>query len=861
MPSAPPALCPTARYHAHKFGGSSLADASRYLHVADLLGEHAAQPQVVVVSAMQAVTDGLVALADAAAAQREWHNDWARLRQRHLDVAGQLDPSGAHGLVVWLHAEFDELHARLESISAAGDATDGYAAHIHGLGEVWSSRFLQAALGGETEGWARLDAREVLVVHPGELGVAVDWPRSRMQLDAWRCTQTQENAIVTGFVASDAQGRATTLGRNGSDFSGAIFASLFDASELTIWTDVDGVLSADPRLVPDAVCLDSMSYAEACELAYFGASVLHPQTMAPAMQAGLAIRIRNTFNPAAAGTLITQRSRPAASPVKGLSLVDRLALLELTGAGLLGVPGTAERMFAALHRAGVSVTMISQGSSEHSICCVVREDQVERAREAVEMAFLEAIGDGQAQGVSVTRGICVLAAVGDGMVGSPGVAARLFAGLAQARVNIRAIAQGASERNISVAVAATDATRALRAAHTAFWLSPQTLSVGLIGPGKVGRALLAQLAEALPRFAREAHREADSKEPAFKGPAFREHAFKGHAFKGLDLRLRAIANSRHMHLENSRLDPATAIDALHAATATLDLDSFANHVRADHLPHALIVDCSGSDAIAAHYPRWLAAGIHIATPNKHAGSGDWARYQAIFAAKQHGGHFRYEATVGAGLPVIQTLRCLLDTGDELTEIEGVLSGTLAWLFNRFDGSLPFSVLVREAHALGYTEPDPREDLSGTDVARKLVILAREAGRKLSLADVEVESLVPERLRDISREEFMQRLQELDAPMQTRLDDAQRNGRNLRYLARLEAINSGGHGRAWVGVAMPEPGHASLHSRLTDNLIQLRTRRYADNPLVIQGPGAGPDVTAAGVFGDVLAITQALGARL
>ncbi|MGH8076095.1 MAG: bifunctional aspartate kinase/homoserine dehydrogenase I [Lysobacter sp.] len=816
------------------------------MHVARLLGAYAPQPQIVVVSAMQGVTDALVGLADAAATQREWLDDWAQLRQRHLDVAGQLDPSALHGLAASLHAEFDDLHARLERIAATDDVTEESTAVVHGLGEVWSSRLLQAAIGGEASGWARLDAREVLVVHPGELGVAVDWARSREQLDAWHDAHEQDNVIVTGFVARDAQGRTTTLGRNGSDYSAAIFASLFDAGELTIWTDVDGVLSADPRLVPDAVCLASMSYAEACELAYFGATVLHPQTMAPAMQAGLPIRIRNTFNPAAAGTLITQHSQPAASPVKGLSLVDRLALLELTGAGLIGVPGTAERMFAALHLAGVSVTMISQGSSEHSICCVVREDQVERARSAVESAFLEAIGDGQAQGVGVTRDICVLAAVGDGMVGTPGVAARLFAGLAQARVNIRAIAQGASERNISVAIAASDATRALRAAHTAFWLSPQTLSVGLIGPGKVGRALLAQLAEALPRFAREASTGSGSKEPAYKG---------------LDLRLRAIADSRRMHLENKRLDPDSALEALHGATATLVLDAFAAHVRAEHLPHALIVDCSGSDAVAAHYPRWLAAGIHIATPNKHAGSGDWARYQAIRAAKQHGGHFRYEATVGAGLPVIQTLRSLLDTGDELTEIEGVLSGTLAWLFNRFDGSQPFSVLVREAHALGYTEPDPRDDLSGTDVARKLVILAREAGRSLSLADVEVESLVPESLRSISREDFMQRLHELDAPMQTRFDQARRDGRSLRYLARLEGIDNGGNGRAWVGIAMPEPGHASLHSRLTDNLIQFRTRRYADNPLVVQGPGAGPDVTAAGVFGDVLAIAQALGARL
>jgi aspartokinase/homoserine dehydrogenase 1 len=843
LPSEPSAVPPGAAVtdcaavlsgcQAHKFGGSSLADAQHFRAVHALLADDS-QACVVVVSAMQGVTDALFALTALVREGRAWHPGWTALRERHLDTAMTIAEHGGAYVLTELDREFDTLHDALTAAAATRALDDAVAAHVHGLGEVWSAHLLHAAISGEHTGWARLDAREVLVVHPGELGVVVDWNESRARLAAWREQHAQPNVVVTGFIARDAQGRATTLGRNGSDYSGAIFAALFDAEQLTIWTDVDGVLSADPRLVPDAVCLPTLSYAEACELAYFGAKVLHPQTMAPAMQRGLPIRIRNTRNPSSAGTLISAKSEAKLSPVKGLSLVDQLALLELSGAGLIGVPGTAERLFAALHRAGVSVIMISQGSSEHSICCVVKQSQAERARAAVEQAFLDAIGDGQAQGVVVTDDVAVLAAVGDGMVGTPGVSARLFTGLAQARVNIRAIAQGASERNISVVIAASDATRALRAAHSAFWLSPQTLSVGMIGPGKVGRALLGQLAAALPRLAGELPPSTP-----------------------LDLRLRAIANSQHMLLAERRLDPAAAAQQLDDDAAdALDLDAFAAHVRAEHLPHALIVDCSGSDAVAARYPQWLAAGIHIVTPNKHAGSGLWSRYQAIRAASRTGGQFRYEATVGAGLPVIQTLRSLLDTGDELTAIEGVLSGTLAWLFNRFDGSQSFSALVREAHALGYTEPDPRDDLSGTDVARKLVILAREAGRELSLADVAVDSLVPENLRDVSKEEFFARLRELDAPMQTRLDRAKHLGKGLRYLAQLDQS-----GRARVSLVMPDDGHASLHSRLTDNLIQFRTRRYADNPLVVQGPGAGPDVTAAGVFGDILAIAQSLGARL
>ncbi len=826
-------------YRAHKFGGSSVADAERYRHVAALLQDSPA-PRVVVVSAMQGVTDALTALAHAAGNGDDWQPAWARLRDRHLAEADRLDPQGTHALSAWLNAECAALSAQLSRIADASLLTDHDLAAVQGLGEVWSSRLLQAALGGEAAGWARLDAREVLVAHPGELGVAIDWPRTRDYFAAWRAQHPQRDVVVTGFVARDSEGRSATLGRNGSDYSGAIFAVLFDAEDLTIWTDVDGVLSADPRLVPDAVCLPSMSYAEACELAYFGAKVLHPQTMAPAMQARLPIMIRNSRNVSAPGTRIAEDNLPslAGSPVKGLSLVRDMALLELSGAGLIGVPGTAERMFAALREAGVSVTMISQGSSEHSICCLVPAAHADRGRDAVRAAFAEAIADGQVEGVDATGGIAVLAAVGDGMVGMPGVSARLFDGLARARVNIRAIAQGASERNISVAIADVDAVRGLRAAHSAFWLSPATLSVGLIGPGNVGRALLAQFADALPRFADEPKME-----------------------HRLDLRLRAVASSKRMHLAQTHLDPTAAIDALVTGNAdaldldTLDLDLFAAHIRAEHLPHALIVDCSGSDAVAARYPEWLAMGIHVVTPSKHAGSGDWARYRAIRDAEKHGGLFRYEASVGAGLPVIQTLRSLLDTGDTLTGIEGVLSGTLAWLFNRYDGSAPFSELVAEARALGYTEPDPRDDLSGTDVARKLVILAREAGGTLSLSDVEIESLVPASLRDVSRDEFLTRMHELDAPMQTRLDAARAQGRSLRYLAMLDASGS-----ARVGLAMPEPGHASLSSRLTDNLIQFRTRRYAQNPLVVQGPGAGADVTAAGVFGDILAISRTLGAR-
>jgi aspartokinase/homoserine dehydrogenase 1 len=571
-----------------------------------------------------------------------------------------------------------------------------------------------------------------------------------------------------------------------------------------------------------------MSYQEACELAYFGAKVIHPQTMTPAIARGLPILMRNTFNPGFPGTRIDADGGDG-GPVKGLTLNSGLALVSLEGAGLIGVPGTAERVFAALHAAKISVVMISQGSSEHSICSVVREPDADAARAVLLDEFARELGSGQVQGVQLVPGISVLAAVGDGMAGTPGIAAQLFGALARARVNIRAIAQGASERNISVAIASAEQTRALRAAHAAFWLSPQTVALAVIGPGKVGAALLDQLQAALPRLRAEAN---------------------------IDLRLRALATSSKLWLSEHR-DSADWRARMHDAPIRADLSAIARHLLDTHMPHAAIIDCSASDAVAAHYADWLAAGVHVITPNKQAGAGPLQRYLAIRNARAHSGaRFRYEATVGAGLPVISTLRDLLDTGDELLAVDGIFSGTLAWLFNKFDGSLPFSALVREAHALGYTEPDPRDDLSGTDVARKLVILAREAGLSISLPDVDVESLVPEALATTDRDGFMGGLSALDAPMLQRLQTARDRGCVLRYVARLQD-----DGKARVALQELPADHAFAHLRLTDNCVQFTTRRYRDNPLIVQGPGAGPEVTAAGVFSDLLRVAASLGARL
>lgn len=808
---------PNSALVAHKFGGTSVATASRLRGVAEILLNRG-ERQVVVVSAMSQVTDALISLVRKAAARdASWVADFDALHERHRSTATDLLTGHAIKHLAALDFEFEGLRALLKAQALVGAVSPDLMELICGLGEVWSSALLDAYLRHRHAPSEWLDAREVLVVEKGELGASVDWALSRQKLTAWLAGRSLERVIITGFVARDRTGRITTLGRNGSDYSGAIFASLFDASEVHIWTDVDGVLSADPRVVPEAVLLSHMSYSEACELAYFGAKVIHPQTMAPAIARGLPIFIRNTFAPEKPGTLIAKDTDPT-QPVKGITTFSGLALLNLEGAGMIGVPGTAERAFEALKRAGVSVVMISQGSSEHSICCVIQESNAERARHSLLEAFRHEVSTAQIADVTVMGGVSVLAVVGDGMAGTPGVAARLFSTLGRAGVNVRAIAQGSSERNISVAISAADAPRALRAVHAGFYLSPQTVSVGVIGPGQVGQRLLRQI-------------------EATRGRLLRNN--------NLDLRVRAIAK-RHMM---SLFDPE--------AQVATDLEHFANHVQVEHLPHAAIIDCSASDSVASCYPQWLARGIHVITPNKHAGSGPWSRYQAIRAAAAKGlAKFRYESTVGAGLPIIQTLRDLIDTGDEVERVEGVFSGTLAYLFNRFDGSVPFSRLVLEAKERGYTEPDPRDDLSGLDVARKLVILARENGWSTALEDVGLESLVPPSLKEVSAAEFLSRLTELDAPMQARLATAQAHGTVLRYVAQLEL---GGH--AHVGLTQVLPTHAFAHLRLTDNVVQFTTRRYHENPLVVQGPGAGPEVTAAGVFADVLRIAASLGAKL
>jgi aspartokinase/homoserine dehydrogenase 1 len=817
------------RWKIHKFGGSSLADSTCFRRVAGLVLDLNDERIGVVVSAMGGMTDTLINLALIAEQGDDGFNaELNNIGERYATTARDL-LQGEHLVSVldaWSEDAADVTDV-LKAIALVKSAPQRSRDVVAGYGEIWSARLLAAFLAQESpeRGGTWIDARTIITVRDSELGPTVIWETSQNKFDANVAPKVSGIDVMTGFIAADEEGLQTTLGRNGSDHSAAIFAKLSNAAELCIWTDVDGVMSADPNRVPEAQVIERLSYSEAMELAYFGASVIHPQTLGPAIENDIPVIIRNSYNPEHPGSRIEAATTPT-NNIKGITAVGGVALVNLEGSGMIGVPGTADRLFAALKNAGVSVTLISQASSEHSICIAVPEEVAKRAQQVISDAFADELEAGQIQSVDITAGQSIVAVVGDGMAGTPGLAARFFGTLGRAGINIRAIAQGSSERNISAVVDSAEATRALRAAHSGFYLSAKTLSIGLIGAGKVGSALLGQLEKQRDKLAENFN---------------------------IDLRVRAIAGSQKMLLGDRRINLASWRDEFDSNGVEVDLDLFEEHLNPDHLPHAVIIDCTASDAISSLYAAWLSRGIHIITPNKKAFSGAYEDYRALQNAADEGSaHYFYETTVGAALPVISTLCDLIQTGDEVRSIRGIFSGTLAYLFNVYDGTTPFSEIVRVAKESGYTEPDPRDDLSGMDVARKLTILARELGQPIEIGDFPVQSLVPEALADVGIDEFLARLPDYDDEMDALYKKATADNKQLRYVAALDA-----DGNASVGLQAVDTSHPFCNINLTDNIVQFETERYSANPLVIQGPGAGLEVTAAGVFADLLRLSNYL----
>ncbi|HKU73242.1 MAG TPA: bifunctional aspartate kinase/homoserine dehydrogenase I [Pyrinomonadaceae bacterium] len=816
----------------HKFGGTSVADAERYRAAAEIVLPHASDERVaVVVSAMSGVTNGLIQAVELAASRDESYlTKLQELQTRHLQTIDKLSLTTAQtaALRETIVSDFKAIEEVLRGVWITRIPSERIMEFVAGHGELWSAQMLHAYLeaNGHSSTW--LDARTVLIVEPDSNNVAIDWKLSQANVDVWQTDHGDTDfVVITGYVAATHDGSATTLKRNGSDLSASIFAALLGAGSVTIWTDVDGVFSADPRRVPDAIVIPELSYQEAAELAYFGAKVIHPNTMAPAIAKNITVWIKNSFKPEAPGTRISASSLPDL-PIKGFAAVEDMALINVEGTGMIGVPGVAHKLFGALRAVGVSIVMISQASSEHSICFAVPLAQAELAKKTIEQTFYAELQRGEIQTVDLRESCCILAMVGEGMIERLGMAGQFFSALGKAGVNVRAIAQGSSERNISAVIEQHEATKALRALHSAFYLSSQTLSIGVIGAGLIGGTFLDQLTARIHELRTE---------------------------RGIDLRVRGIMNSQRMILHEGQFDLDGWRDELSESSSEPDIEQFINHVQADHLPHAVIIDATASADMPKHYESWVSRGINIITPNKQSNSGPLAAYRSLReATRKHQRYFLYETNVGAGLPIIHTLRGLIETGDQIIKIEGVLSGTLSYILNSFDGSRTFSEIVGEAHGLGLTEPDPRLDLSGVDVARKLIILAREMGLQVEMEAVEVESMVPEDLRSASLEEYLNTLDKHDHAIADRLDSARASGHVLRYVG---VINNDGSMSAGLQTYPLDHPFASLKG--SDNIVSFQTVRYNTQPMIVRGPGAGPEVTAAGVFADLLRLASFLGA--
>ncbi|MCI0442513.1 bifunctional aspartate kinase/homoserine dehydrogenase I [bacterium] len=804
-----------------KFGGSSVATAERIQKVLKLISENSEQEKiVVVVSAFQDVTDKLIITGkNASNGDASYLESLTALKDRHHRTIRELIPNEATEFQKEIDSRFKELEDVLHGVYLIRELSLRTLDVIMSFGELFSARIITQAARFAGLNAEFLDTRTIIKTDSrfGSGHVLFDVSNSLIQ----RYFETNSALqIATGFIASTVREETTTLGRGGSDYTASILGAALNISEIQIWTDVNGVMTGDPNKVPRAFPIQAMTYEEAMEMSHFGAKIIHPPTMQPAMDQSIPIRIKNTFQPEFSGTIIGNVSIQSDYAIKGISSIPKISLLTVQGSGMIGIAGISSRLFGALARKGINVILITQASSEHSICIAVDPKQDEEAKNLIEEEFSLEIFARQVDPVILERDLSIMAVVGDDMRHTPGISGRIFQSLGNQCVNVVAVAQGSSERNISVVISSADESKALQAVHdTFFFPSSKTLSLFLAGPGLIGTTLLKQIQD---------------QEPVLK------------KWNSIDLRIIGIANSGRMTENTEGIDLNSWKTLLESANEVMLPENLHSLLRRTGGTLAF-VDCTASDTTHNLYSDLLSSGISIVTANKKALTGSWQQFLAINnAAESSGAGFLYEATVGAGLPVISTLKDLIATGDKIIKIEAILSGTLSYLFNRFDEKTRFSQLVAEARELGYTEPDPREDLNGADVGRKLLILARTIGWPMEMGDIEVQSLIPENAKNApTAEEFLKLLAFEDAAFERMRAAAVNEGQVLRYIASLE------NGKAKVGLERVGSQHPFYLISRNDNVIAFTTSRYNKNPLVIRGPGAGAEVTAAGVFADIL----------
>lgn len=803
-----------------KFGGSSVANGERIERVLKLVSENSKQERItVVVSAFQGVTDQLIDLGKKASnGDVSYLEALSALKDRHQRTIQELIPDENAVFQKEIDSRFKELEDVLHGVYLIRELSLRTQDVIMSFGELFSARIIAEAARNAGLIAEFLDTRTIIKTDSrfGSARVLFDVTNSLIQRYFEINSALQ---IGTGFIASTVREETTTLGRGGSDYTASILGAALNASEIQIWTDVNGVMTGDPNKVPKAFPIQAMSYEEAMEMSHFGAKIIHPPTMQPAMDKNISIRIKNTFHPEFTGTIINNVPIQSAYSIKGISSISKVSLLTVQGSGMIGIAGISSRLFGALARRGISVILITQASSEHSICIAVDPRQDEEAKSLIEEEFSLEIFARQVDPVILERDLSIMAVVGDDMRHTPGISGRIFQSLGKESINVVAVAQGSSERNVSVVISFADESKALQAVHdTFFFPSSKRLSLFLAGPGLIGKTLLKQIQDQLPLLKKQ----------------------------NIDLQIAGIANSRQMIESEHGIDLTSWKELLESSDVLMSPETL--HSLLHRVGGTLaFVDCTASETIRELYPDLLSSGVSIVTANKKALTGSWQEFVAIYnAAVSSEARLLYEATVGAGLPVISTLKDLVTTGDKIIKLEAILSGTLSYLFNRFDEKTSFSRLVSEARKLGYTEPDPRDDLNGADVGRKLLILARTIGLSLEMADLEIQSLIPENARSApTSEEFLKMLAVEDAAFERLQTAVAKEGKVLRYIATLE------NGKAKVGLQRIAPEHPFYSISGNDNVIAFTTSRYQKNPLVVRGPGAGAEVTSAGVFADIL----------